>query len=160
LYQQGGFRQIIGADGRQEALYPYNDPDLLPIKPVRRANGDLLRLAVELPGQTVWLRAWEAQVGRTALYLLDTNDPANSPATPGINSELYGGGLEVRLRQELMLGIGGWLLLRALGIAPEVCHLNAEHGAFAVLERAAEFMAQNGQSFDVALEVTRAGNVL
>lgn len=159
LYQQGSFRQIIGADGRQEALYPYNDPHLLPIRSVRRASGDPLRLAVDLPGQAVWLRAWEARVGRTPLYLLDANDPANPPAIRGITSELYGGGPEVRLRQEILLGIGGWLLLRATGISPQICHLNGAHAAFAVLERAAGFMAEAAQPFDVALEVTRAGNV-
>jgi starch phosphorylase len=159
LYQQGYFRQIIAPDGSQEALYPYNDPHLLPITPVRTASGDVLRLAVKLPGQTVWARAWEARVGRAALYLLDSNDPANPPAIRGITSELYGGGLELRLRQEILLGIGGWRLLQALGLEPEVCHLNEGHAAFAVLERAATFMAQTGRPFDVALEATRAGNL-
>ena len=159
LYQQGSFRQIIGDDGRQEALYPYNDPHLLPIRSILRANGDPIRLAVDLPGQTVWLRAWEARVGRTPLFLLDANDPANPPAVRGITSELYGGGPEVRLRQDIVLGIGGWLLLRAIGIAPQVCHLNGAHAALVILERAAGFMAETGQPFDVALEVTRAGNV-
>ncbi len=93
------------------------------------------------------------------LYLLDSNDPANSPAHRGITSELYGGGPELRLNQELILGIGGWRLLGALGIQPEVCHLNEGHAAFAVLERARTFMQETGQPFDVALAVTRAGNL-
>ena len=93
------------------------------------------------------------------LYLLDSNDPANPPAVRGIASELYGGGPELRLRQELLLGIGGWRLLRALGLEPEVCHLNEGHAAFAVLERARTFMEESGQPFDVALAVTRAGNL-
>src|SRR3989441_594073 len=159
LYQQGYFRQVIAADGSQEALYPYNDPDQLPITPVRNESGDLLRLPIQLPGHKVWLRAWQVQVGRVALYLLDSNDPANPPAVRGITSELYGGGAELRLQQELVLGIGGWRLLRALRLEPEVCHLNEGHAAFAVLERARSFMEDTGHPFDVALAVTRAGNV-
>jgi starch phosphorylase len=93
------------------------------------------------------------------LYLLDTNDPANIPAHRGITSELYGGGPELRLKQELVLGIGGWQLLRALGLRPEVCHLNEGHAAFAVLERARSYMVDNKQPFDLALTITRAGNL-
>ena len=124
LYQQGYFRQVIDKDGAQQALYPYNDPGQLPITPVRQANGEWLRLEIALPGYSVWLRAWQVQVGRVKLYLLDSNDAANFPAHRGITSELYGGGPELRLKQEMLLGIGGWRLLSALGIKPEVCHLN------------------------------------
>jgi glycogen phosphorylase len=159
LYQQGYFRQIIDADGIQRALYPYNDPGQLPIVPVRDSDGEWFRLKVDLPGHRLWLRAWQAQVGRVTLYLLDSNDPANPPAYCGITSELYGGGPELRLEQELVLGIGGWRLLRGLGIRPEVCHLNEGHAAFSVLERALSFMEDSGCSFDVALAVTRAGNL-
>jgi starch phosphorylase len=159
LYQQGYFRQVIDKDGAQEALYPYNDPGQLPITPVRESNGEWLRLEIALPGYSVWLRAWQVQVGRVKLYLLDGNDPANTPANRGITSELYGGGPELRLKQELLLGIGGWRLLRALGLEPEVCHLNEGHAAFAVLERARSFMDESGQPFEVALAVTRAGNL-
>ena len=159
LYQEGYFRQVITADGSQEALYPYNDPDQLPITPVRSQSGDLLRLPVELPGYRVWLRAWQVQVGRVVLYLLDSNDPANPPAVRGITSELYGGGTDLRLQQELLLGIGGWRLLRTLGLEPEVCHLNEGHAAFAVLERARSFMEDSRCPFDAALAATRAGNV-
>ena len=159
LYQQGYFRQVIDKDGAQEALFPYNDPGQLPITPLRHANGEWLRLEIALPGYSVWLRAWQVQVGRVKLYLLDSNDAANFPAHRGITSELYGGGPELRLKQELLLGIGGWRLLTALGIQPEVCHLNEGHAAFAVLERARSFMQETGQPFDVALAVTRAGNL-
>ena len=93
------------------------------------------------------------------LYLLDSNNAANFPAHRGITSELYGGGPELRLKQEILLGIGGWRLLRALGIEPEVCHLNEGHAAFAVLERARDFMEQTGQPFQVALAATRPGNL-
>ena len=111
LYQQGYFRQVIDKDGAQQALYPYNDPGQLPITPLRQPNGEWLRLEIALPGYSVWLRAWQVQVGRVKLYLLDSNDAANFPAHRGITSELYGGGPELRLKQELLLGIGGWRLL-------------------------------------------------
>jgi starch phosphorylase len=159
LYQQGYFRQEIDAQGHQQALYPFNDPGQLPIRPVREPNGEWLRLAITLPGFKLWIRVWQVQVGRARLYLLDTNDPANLPAFRGITTELYGGGPELRLKQELVLGIGGWRLLRALGLQPEVCHLNEGHAAFAVLERARSYMEDNGKPFDVALTVTRAGNL-
>jgi starch phosphorylase len=159
LYQQGYFRQVIDKDGAQQALYPYNDPGQLPITPLRQPNGEWLRLEIDLPGNTVWVRAWQVQVGRVKLYLLDSNDAANFPAHRGITSELYGGGPELRLKQELLLGIGGWRLLDALGILPEVCHLNEGHAAFAVLERARSFMEEFNLTFEVALTVTRAGNL-
>jgi starch phosphorylase len=159
LYQQGYFRQVIDKNGEQQALYPYNDPGQLPITPLRQPNGEWLRLEIALPGYSVWLRAWQVTVGRVKLYLLDSNDAANFPVHRGITSQLYGGGPELRLKQELLLGIGGWRLLRALGLEPEVCHLNEGHAAFAVLERARSFMEETGQSFEVALAATRVGNL-
>jgi starch phosphorylase len=159
LYQQGYFRQMIDKDGAQQALFPYNDPGQLPMTAVRRPNGEWLRLEIALPGYSVWLRAWQVQVGRATLYLLDSNDAANVPSHRGITSELYGGGPELRLVQEIVLGIGGWRLLREVGIQPDVCHLNEGHAAFAVLERARAFMKETGEPFDVALAVTRAGNL-
>ncbi len=159
LYQQGYFRQEIDSQGTQHALYPFNDPTQLPVQPLREANGEWLRLPLALPGLKLWVRAWQVQVGRTMLYLLDSNDPANPPAYRGVTSELYGGGSDLRLKQEFVLGIGGWRLLRALGLKPEVCHLNEGHAAFAVLERARAYMADCKQAFDVALAVTRAGNL-
>ncbi len=159
LYSQGYFRQFINNNGEQQELYPYNDPGQLPIKPKRLPNGEWLRLKIDLPGWSLWVRAWEAQVGRTMLYLLDSNDVANFPAHRGITSELYGGDQELRLKQELILGIGGWRLLHALGIEPEICHLNEGHAAFAVLERAFCFMQKTKQSFEVALSATRVGNL-
>jgi len=159
LYQQGYFRQVIDKDGAQQALFPYNDPGQLPITPLRGRNGEWLRIEIDLPGFPVWLRAWHVQIGRVELYLLDSNDAANFPAWRGITGELYGGGTEMRLQQELLLGIGGWRLLAALGMEPEVCHLNEGHAAFAVLERARTLMAQTGQSFEDALAATRVGNL-
>ena len=159
LYQQGYFRQVIDRYGAQQALYPYNDPGQLPVMPVREANGEWLRLEVVFPGYSLWVRVWQVLVGRVKLYLLDSNDAANFPAYRGVTSELYGGGSEQRLRQEIVLGIGGWRLLEALGIKPDVCHLNEGHAAFAVLERARSFMEEMRQPFQVALAVTRAGNL-
>ncbi|HTR44696.1 MAG TPA: alpha-glucan family phosphorylase [Thermodesulfovibrionales bacterium] len=159
LYQQGYFRQVIDQNGLQQAFFPYNDPGQLPITPVRQPNGEWLRLDIKLPGYDVWLRAWQVRIGRVNLYLLDSNDPANFPAHRGITSELYGGGPELRLIQEAILGIGGWRLLDKLGIRPEVCHLNEGHAAFAVLERARSFMEETGRSFEEALSATRAGNL-
>jgi glycogen phosphorylase len=159
LYAQGYFRQVIDRDGIQQAVFPYNNPGQLPITPLRQADGQWLRLRLDLLGYPLWLRAWQVRVGTVVLYLLDSNDAANYPPHRGITSELYGGGPQLRLMQEIVLGIGGWRLLAALGIEPEVCHLNEGHAAFAVLERARSFMQASGQPFEVALAVTRAGNL-
>jgi starch phosphorylase len=159
LYQQGYFRQVIGPDGGQRALYPYNDPTQLPITPVRGPDGEWLRVELAMPGRRIWVRAWQADIGRVRLYLLDSNDPANNPVERGVTSELYGGGPELRLAQELLLGIGGWRLLERLGLDVEVCHLNEGHAAFTVLDRARSFMEANRCSFREALCITRAGNI-
>ncbi len=159
LYQQGYFRQVIDRSGNQHALFPYNDPGQLPVMALREPNGERFRLEIAIPGYSVWVRVWEVQVGGVKLYLLDSNDPANFPAHRGITSELYGEGEELRLSQEMLLGIGGWRLLKALGLKPEVCHLNEGHCSLAILERARSFMEETGQPFEVALAATRAGNI-
>jgi starch phosphorylase len=159
LYQQGYFRQVIDAEGAQMEFNPYNDPSQLPILPVRDPAGEWLRTDVEFPGRRVRLRVWQAKVGRVKLYLLDSNDPTNSPADQCITAELYSGGPELRLQQEIALGIGGWQLLRTLGIEPDVCHLNEGHAALAVIERARSFMTDTGRPFELALAATRAGNI-
>jgi len=159
LWGQGYFRQDFNADGRQRALYPVNDPGQLPIQPVRRPDGEWLRLQIQLPGAKIWLRCWQVNVGRNKLYLLDANDFANTAAHRGITSELYGGDPEMRLKQEIVLGIGGWRLLRELGLHPEVCHLNEGHAAFAVLERARCYMEDHRVPFEVAFTIVRAGNM-
>src|SRR5271165_1181676 len=159
LYQQGYFRQELDAQGDQQVLYPVNEPGQLPIRRVRTSDGELLRMELTLPGGKVWIRTWEVQVGRTKLYLLDANDPANPPSIRAITSELYGGGPELRLKQELLLGIAGWRFLRELGLRADVCHLNEGHAAFAVLERAREYMEETGKTFRDALAITRAGNI-
>lgn len=159
LYQQGYFRQKIDKDGNQQAMFPFTDPGQLPVTPLRLPNGEWLRLKIFLSGRTVWLRTWQVQVGRVKLYLLDSNDVVNLPEHRAITGELYGGGPDMRIKQEILLGIGGWKLLRALDIHPEVCHMNEGHAAFLTLERANDFMKENGVSFEAALAVTRAGNL-
>jgi starch phosphorylase len=159
LYQQGYFRQIIDSHGEQTDSYPYNDPSQLPIMPVRDRNGDWLRVKIDFPGRVLTLRCWEVIVGRVKLYLLDSNDPTNEPYDRGITSELYGGGPELRLQQEIVLGIGGWRLLDTMGIRPEICHLNEGHAALAVVERARTFMRDDHQPFEIALAATRLGNI-
>jgi glycogen phosphorylase len=159
LYQQGYFRQEIDSRGEQLELYPVNEPGQLPIRPVRKPDGEWLRMRIALPGGNIWIRTWQVDVGLATLYLMDTNDPANPPQHRGITSELYGGGPELRLKQEMLLGIAGWRLLRELGIPVNVCHLNEGHAAFALLERARSYMKDTGRSFYEALAVTRTGNV-
>jgi len=159
LYQEGYFRQMVDANAQQQALYPYNDPTSLPIQPALTADGDWLRVELGFPGRQIMLRVWQANVGRVSLYLLDSNDPLNAPVDRGITGQLYGGGPEKRLIQEIVLGIGGWRLLETLGIEVDVCHLNEGHAAFAVLERARYTMKKNGSTFEEALWTTRAGNL-
>ena len=115
LYQCGYFRQEIDLQGRQQALYPFNDPGQLPIQPLREPNGEWVRFSIDLPGSALWLRTWQVQVGRARLYLLDTNDPANIPAHRGITGELYGGSPELRLKQELVLG--AWLHFSSIRVS-------------------------------------------
>jgi starch phosphorylase len=159
LWQQGYFRQVLDVDGRQTELYPFNEPASLPVRPVVSARGDHLRISLTFPGRTILLRAWQVMVGRTTLYLLDSNDPFNAPADRGLTSALYGGNPEVRLLQEIILGVGGWQLVEALRLDIEICHLNEGHAALVVIERARHFMQQHGTTFQEALWATRAGNV-
>ncbi len=159
LYQQGYFRQMIDAQGAQQAFFPYNEPASLPIRPALDKHGNRLTIVLELPARELFLRVWEAQVGRVTLYLLDSNDLMNSPVDQAITAELYGGGQEKRLLQEIVLGIGGWRLLEALEIKPEICHLNEGHAAFVALERICAYKKEHGVTFEQALWATRAGNL-
>ena len=159
LYQQGYFRQSLDAQGEQLAFFPFNDPLWLPVMPALNADNEWLRIVLDMPGRSLVLRVWQVRVGRVMLYLLDSNDPLNDPRDRGITSELYGGGPELRIQQEMVLGIGGFRLLRELGFHFEVCHLNEGHAAFAVLERARHFVADQGVDFATALWATRVGNL-
>ncbi len=159
LYQQGYFRQGLDAEGHQLAFYPYNDPTQMPVRPARDQSGEWLQVRLEFPGRELLLRVWEVRVGRVMLYLLDSNHPLNAPADRGITSELYGGGREMRLQQEMVLGIGGYAALQALGMEPEICHINEGHAALVVVERARHFQQKTGLDFSTALTATRAGNL-
>lgn len=159
LYQNGYFRQAIDKSGDQIAYYPSSNVSELQIAPVRDHKGRRLQFELALPGRSLFVRVWRATVGPVTLFLLDTNDPANDPVDRCVTTELYGAGDELRLRQEILLGIGGYRVLRALGINPDVLHLNEGHAAFAVLERARHHMVERGVDFETALSVTRAGNL-
>ena len=159
LWQQGYFRQVIDRGGRQSEFYPFNDPASLPVQPVAGPSGERLRISLAFADRTILLQAWQVSLGRTMLYLLDSNDPFNTPADRGLTGTLYGGSSEIRLLQEVILGVGGWRLAQALGLEIEVCHLNEGHAAFVVIERARDFMQRHGVTFSEALWATRAGNV-
>lgn len=159
LYQEGYFRQYLNADGWQLELYPQNDFYNMPIQLEQREDGTPLTIQVDYPGRKVTAQVWRAQIGRVPLFLLDTNVPANSPQDQNITDELYGGDLEMRIQQEIMLGIGGLRALEALGIRPTVCHMNDGHSAFLALERIRILMEEHGLSFAEAKEVASAGNI-
>ncbi len=159
LYQQGYFHQALDTRGEQIEFYPYNAPTMLPVTPLMDDKNEWLKVTVDLPGRLLLLRVWHVEIGRRSLFLLDSNDPLNNPGDRGITSELYGGSQELRLQQEIVLGIGGWKLLEKMGIDCPVCHLNEGHAAFAILERARNFMLRCKQPFEVALRATRAGNL-
>ena len=159
LYQQGYFRQILSSDDRQLEAFPFNDPADLPVIPVEHRDGGRLRIRIDLPGRRLTLRLWQAMVGKVPLYLLDSNDPTNSPWDRAITSNLYAPGQERRFLQEIVLGVGGWRALEELGIDVEICHLNEGHAAFAILARARGYMARQGCSMATALWAIRPGNV-
>jgi glycogen phosphorylase len=159
LYSEGYFRQIIDADGWQQESYPSNDPGSLPIQPARNPDGAWLQIPLDLPGRTLVLRVWQAQVGRVRLYLLDANSPLNTAVDRGITRRLYEAGVEIRLLQELVLGIAGWRVVEAVAPDTVICHMNEGHAAFTVVERALSYGRRSGLSFQEALWATRAGNV-
>jgi glycogen phosphorylase len=142
LYRRGYFRQQIDADGHQEHAQPYVDPAMHPLRRARARDGSALQVEIDYPGRTVHAAVWVAQVGRVPLLLLDTDIPANDGADRPITHILYVRGREMRLCQELVLGVGGVRALRALGIEPAAWHLNEGHSAFLLLERARELMAR------------------
>ena len=159
LYQQGYFRQRLNADGWQLELFPRNDFHTMPVEPVRREDGTTVKIDIEMPGRVMQVQSWLARVGRIRLYMLDTNVPENSPEDRHITAQLYGGDQETRIRQELVLGVGGVRMLHALGLRPKVYHMNEGHSAFLSLERIRLLMAEKGVSFDEAHEAVIASNV-
>ncbi|MEA2609911.1 MAG: glycogen phosphorylase [Chloroflexota bacterium] len=158
LYRKGYFRQTIDADGHQEHNYPDYDLSRLPLSRVQDASGLPLTVTVELPGRDLTVAVWLAQVGRVPVLLLDTDTPTNADYDRPITNILYVRGREMRLHQELVLGIGGVRALRALGLAPSAWHLNEGHSALLLAERAREFVVE-GASLDEALAKVRTNSV-
>ena len=159
MYQKGYFRQYLNIDGWQQEMYIENDFYNMPVELVRQENGRPLTISVEFPGRAVHAQMWCVTVGGVKLYLLDTNIAANSPTDRLITASLYGGDREMRIRQEIMLGIGGLRALTAMGITPTVCHMNEGHAAFMTLERIRYLRGTTNMTFDEAAEATKAGNV-
>jgi starch phosphorylase len=159
MYREGYFRQYLTVDGWQQERYPENDFFHLPLFAETAADGSPLIVGVPLPGREVFFRVWRLQVGRVPLYLLDTNIPDNGPEDRVITARLYGGDHDMRIRQEVVLGMGGVRALRALGKEPTVCHMNEGHSAFCVLERIRDLMERTGCDFATAREAVRAGTV-
>lgn len=159
LYQKGYFRQALNADGWQIENYPATDFYSLPIRPVPGADNGPFVITVNFPGRQVFVQVWKAQVGRVPLYLLDTNLPQNNEADRHIAGNLYGGDVETRIQQELVLGIGGVHALHAMHITPTVCHMNEGHSAFLALERVRRLVQEKGLSFNDATEAAAAGNL-
>jgi glycogen phosphorylase len=158
-YQQGYFRQYLTQDGWQQERYVINDFDQMPLTLVKDKDALPVRVALSMLGQQVMIQVWKAEVGRIRLFLMDTNIPENPPHFREITSQLYGGGLEMRMRQEIVLGIGGLKVLHALGFDPLVIHMNEGHSAFAGLERIRLFMSERSLSFESALELVASTSV-
>lgn len=156
LYRNGYFRQSISLHGEQTEHFDNQSFTNLPLHHVYDENGDWFRISLAFPGRTVYAKVWKVEVGRVPLYLLDTDVPQNRPEDRDITNTLYGGDWENRLKQELLLGIGGVRMLRKLGINPDVHHYNEGHPAFAGLERLLMLVQDENISFDEALEVVRA----
>ncbi len=159
LYRQGYFKQYLNPDGFQQESYPENDWYNMPVDRKRGADGAPLKISVELAGRETLAQIWEAKVGRSSLFLLDTNIEENPADLRDVTATLYGGDKEMRIRQEILLGIGGIRALRALGINPAVTHMNEGHSAFLGLERIREFMAERGFTFNEAREALWPTNI-
>ncbi len=160
LYQEGYFRQALNPDGWQQESYPVNDFYTLPVTPVQEAEGRDVKVSVDLPAGPVAIKIWEMKVGGVRLILLDTNIAENAQSEyRNITDQLYGGDLHMRMRQEIVLGIGGLRALAALGIEPTTYHMNEGHSAFLAIERIRLLMKNHGLSFQEALEASRRNNV-
>ncbi|MBT9311627.1 alpha-glucan family phosphorylase [Leptothoe kymatousa] len=159
LYQEGYFAQYLNADGWQQERYPINDFYNMPLTLERDAQGNELRISVDYPGRKVYARVWRVQVGRVPLYLLDTNIEPNAPEDQDICDRLYGGDIDMRIQQEMMLGIGGVRMLQALALKPSAYHLNEGHSAFLALERIRILMSDQNLSFSEAQQVAKASQL-
>ncbi|NDJ61081.1 MAG: glycosyltransferase family 1 protein, partial [Chloroflexi bacterium] len=160
LYQEGYFRQYLNADGYQQESYPINDYANLPVSLQRNPDGSPIKIGVPMPGRSLYAVIWKAQVGRVPLYLLDSNIPDNQLAEDrDLTDRLYGGDRRKRIRQEILMGIGGIRALEALGHHPDICHMNEGHSAFLALERIRMYMNAHDVSFEQAKEITSASNI-
>ncbi|MDR1949606.1 MAG: alpha-glucan family phosphorylase [Spirochaetaceae bacterium] len=159
LYRQGYFKQFLNADGFQQESYPENDWYNMPVELKTGKNGEPIKISVDLAGRQAIAQIWEVKVGRSSLYLLDTNIDDNSQDFRNITAALYGGDKETRIQQEILLGVGGIRALRALGINPAATHMNEGHAAFLGLERIREIMTEKGFSFDEAREAVWPTNI-
>ncbi len=159
LYQKGYFRQYLNIDGWQQEAYVTNDFYNIPTGLMRDKDGKPVTISVDYADEKVYAQIWQVKVGRAKLYLLDTNVQSNSPSARLITGSLYGGDTEMRIRQEIMLGIGGLRALQAMSIEPAVCHMNEGHAAFMALERIRQLVVEKGMNFDEAYEATKAGNI-
>ena len=159
LYQEGYFSQYLSADGWQMETYSVNDFANMPLTLIRNKDGSPLSVFVDFKGQPIQILIWRINVGRVSLYLLDTNAGGNPPEFRKTTSQLYGGDREMRLRQEIILGIGGIRVLKALGIDPSVIHMNEGHSAFSALERINLLRKENDLSFDAAREIVLASTI-
>jgi starch phosphorylase len=156
LYQEGYFAQYLNADGWQQERYPINDFYNMPIHLERSSEGEELRISVDFPGRVVYARIWRVQIGTVPLYLLDTNIDSNSPYDQNITDQLYGGDIDLRIHQEIMLGVGGVRMLRALGLKPTAYHMNEGHSAFLALERMRQMVEEEGLTFAEAKQVAQS----
>lgn len=159
LYQQGYFAQYLNADGWQQERYPINDFYNMPLHLERNADGSELRIGVDYPGRTVYARVWRVQVGTVPLYLLDTNIEPNSPYDHDITDQLYGGDIDMRIHQEIMLGIGGVRMLKALGLKVTTYHMNEGHAAFSALERIRILIQEVGLNYTQARQLVASSNI-
>lgn len=158
-FQQGYFEQYLNLDGWQQERYPVNDFYNLPITLIKKDDGEPLRVYLDFPGRKVGIQVWKCNIGRVTLYLLDTNIPENSHDDQNITDQLYGGDKEMRIQQEIVLGIGGIRVLTALGIFPQVCHINEGHAAFLSLERIRCLVQKENLNFREARVATGGGNL-
>jgi len=159
LYKKGYFIQKLNSEGLQESIFLDYDFSDFPITPAKDANGDEIYVDVEMLGRKVFAKVWQVKVGRVSLYLLDTNLMQNDPEDREVTSTLYGGDIEMRIKQEILIGIGGVKAVRKLGYNPAVWHMNEGHAAFLGLERIRELVQEHGLTFQEAIETVRAGNV-
>ena len=159
LYQEGYFQQYLNPDGWQQEMYPKNDFYNLPVAEVRNDDGAPLTVEVSLPDGPCRIQVWQAEIGNIRLFLLDTNLEENPRSHQDITDRLYGGDQDLRMRQEIVLGVGGYRALLAMGLEPTICHMNEGHSAFMALERCARFMKQHGCRYEEARQITRTANI-